>query len=131
MEYLLGDWALREVFYTMLSLLGMCVLSCVRLFAAPWTVARQAPLPMECFLQECWTGVPFLTLEDLLDPRIEPGSLLHWQADFFFFFFLPSYHLGSLLSHLFPIQSYAFDTPLVLIVQARETKVNGLLKVVL
>ena len=72
--------------------------------------------------------MPFLTLEDLLDPRIEPGSLLHWQADLFF---LPSYHLGSLLSHLFLIQSYAFDTPLILIVQARETKVNGLLKVVL
>ena len=57
-----------------LSLLGMCVLSCVRLFAAPWAVAYQASLPMECFMQEYWSGVPFLTLGALLDSGIEPGS---------------------------------------------------------
>ena len=37
----------------------MCVcklLSYVRLFATPWTVAHQAPLSMEYFRQEYWSG---------------------------------------------------------------------------
>ena len=54
----------------------MChVLSCVRLFAAPGTVACQVPLPMEFFRQEYWSGLPFHTLEDFPNPRMEPGSL--------------------------------------------------------
>ena len=34
-------------------------LSCVRLFAAPWTVACQAPLSMGFCRQEYWSGLPF------------------------------------------------------------------------
>ena len=34
-------------------------LSCVRLFATPWTVAYQAPLSMGFSRQEYWTGLPF------------------------------------------------------------------------
>ena len=34
------------------------VLSRVQLFATPWTVARQAPLPMGCSRQEYWSGLP-------------------------------------------------------------------------
>ena len=34
-------------------------LSCVRLFATPWTVARQAPLSMGFSRQEYWSGLPF------------------------------------------------------------------------
>ena len=34
-------------------------LSRVRLFAIPWTVARQAPLCMEFSRQEYWSGMPF------------------------------------------------------------------------
>ena len=34
-------------------------LSCVRLFATPWTVAHQAPLSMGFSRQECWSGLPF------------------------------------------------------------------------
>ena len=58
------------------------MLTHVRLFEAPGTVARQVPLPME-FRQECWSAVPFPTPGDLPDPRIEPGvsCLLHWQVD--------------------------------------------------
>ena len=59
----------------------------------PWTVALQAPLSMEFFRQEYWSGVPF--------PPSPPGeggnstqglnlSLLHWQVDS-----LPLSHLGS------------------------------------
>ena len=34
-------------------------LSCVQLFATPWTVAYQAPPSMEFSMQECWSGLPF------------------------------------------------------------------------
>ena len=34
-------------------------LSRVRLFATPWTVARQAPLSMGSPRQEYWSGLPF------------------------------------------------------------------------
>ena len=34
-------------------------LSCVRLFATPWTVACQAPQSMEFSRQEYWSGLPF------------------------------------------------------------------------
>ena len=38
----------------------MCMLSHVRLFATPWTVASQALLTLEFFRQEYWGGLPFL-----------------------------------------------------------------------
>ena len=53
----------------------MYVLSRVRLFVAPWTAARQAPLPMEFSRPEYWTGLPFPSPGDLRDPGIEPASL--------------------------------------------------------
>ena len=34
-------------------------LSCVRLFATPWTVAYQAPPSMEFSRQEYWSGLTF------------------------------------------------------------------------
>ena len=37
--------------------------------AIPWTVARQVPLSR----QEYWSGLPFPSLGDLLNPGIEPG----------------------------------------------------------
>ena len=49
-------------------------LSRVQLFATPWTVAYQAPPSMEFSRQECWSGLPFLSPEDLPNPGIEPGS---------------------------------------------------------
>ena len=49
-------------------------LSRVRLFAAPWTVAYQAPPSMEFSGQECWSGLPFPSPGDLPDPGIEPRS---------------------------------------------------------
>ena len=54
----------------------MCVqlLSRVQLFAAPWTVACQAPLSMEFSRQEYWSGLPFPIPGDLLDPGIESMS---------------------------------------------------------
>ena len=35
------------------------VLSCVQLFASPWTVVHQAPLSMGFSRQEYWSGLPF------------------------------------------------------------------------
>ena len=49
-------------------------LSCVRLFATPWTVAHQASLSMEISRQEYWSGLPFPSPGDLPDPEIEPRS---------------------------------------------------------
>ena len=50
-------------------------LSCLRLFAAPRTVARPASLSMELSRQESWSGLPFPSPEDLPSPGIEPWSL--------------------------------------------------------
>ena len=49
-------------------------LSCVRLFATPWTVAYQASPSMGFSRQEYWSGLPFPSPGDLPDPGIEPGS---------------------------------------------------------
>ena len=43
-------------------------------FVTPWTVARQAPLYVGFPRQEYWSGLPFPSLGDLPDPRIEPMS---------------------------------------------------------
>ena len=48
--------------------------------ATPWTVALQAPLSIGFSRQESWSGLPFPSPEDLLDPGIEPESLA-LQAD--------------------------------------------------
>ena len=50
------------------------LLNRVRLFATPWTVTRQALLSMGFSRQEYWSGLPFPSPEDLLDPGIKPGS---------------------------------------------------------
>ena len=49
-------------------------LSCVQLFATPWTVAYQAPPSMGFSRQEYWSGLPLPSPGDLPDPGIEPGS---------------------------------------------------------
>ena len=57
-----------------------CHFSCVQLFVTLWTVARQAPLFMGFSRQEYWSGLPFPSPGDLLnpgtilEPGIEPGS---------------------------------------------------------
>ena len=49
-------------------------LSLVQLFSTPWTVDYQAPPSMRFSRQEYWSGLPFPSSGDLLDPGIEPGS---------------------------------------------------------
>ena len=53
---------------------GVCVLSRVRLFVTPWTVARQAPLSMGFSRREYWNGLPFQSPGDLPKPGIRPTT---------------------------------------------------------
>ena len=48
-----------------------CILSHVRLFATPWTIAHPAPLSMEFSRQEYCSELPFPSPGDLLNPGIE------------------------------------------------------------
>ena len=66
--------------YTVLNI--MCIdahmLSCAVLsdsLQPLWTVAHQAPMSVEFFRQEYWSGLLFPTPGDLLDPGIKPASL--------------------------------------------------------
>ena len=53
----------------------VCVLSCVRLFATPWTIACQALLSMGFSRQEYWSSLPFSPPVDLPDPGIKARYL--------------------------------------------------------
>ena len=50
------------------------LLSCVWLFATPWTAAHQAPLSVDVTRQEYWSGLPFPSPGVLPNPRIKPGT---------------------------------------------------------
>ena len=57
----------------------VCVCVCelvswVRFFVTPWTVAHQAPLSMGFSRQEYWSGLPFPPPGDLPSPGIKPQS---------------------------------------------------------
>ena len=65
---------------------------CVQLFVTPWTLALQAPLPMEFSRQEYWSGLSFPNLGDLPDPGIKPTSLVSPALAGRFFTIVP---LGS------------------------------------
>ena len=58
--------------------------------ATTWTVACQAALSTGFPRQEYWSGLPFSSLGNLLNPGIQPMSPA-WQADS-----LPLSHLGSM-----------------------------------
>ena len=61
---------------TQCSVVTHGVLHCSQLSVTPWTVAHQAPLPLEFSRQENWSGLPFPPPGDLPDPGIEPKSLV-------------------------------------------------------
>ena len=50
------------------------LLSCVQLFATPWTVARMPPMFMGLSWQVYWSGLPFPSPGDLPEPATEPAS---------------------------------------------------------
>ena len=60
------------------TIMHPCMLSCfscVRLCAALWLIARQAPLSMGFSRQEHWSGLSCPPPEGLPDPGIKPTSL--------------------------------------------------------
>ena len=70
-----SEFHISEILKLFLKYVSYClVLSHVLLFETPWTVAHQTPLSMRFSRQEYWSGLPFSSLEDLFDPRIEPRS---------------------------------------------------------
>ena len=87
------------------SSLGAFVLSHfsrVRLFATPWTVARQAPLSMGFSRQEYWNGLPFPSAGHLPHPGIKHPSLASQAGSF------PSESLLLLLlSHFSRVRLFA------------------------
>ena len=64
----------------------------VQLFETPWTVAYQAPLSMRFSREEYWSGLPFPSPRDLLNPGIELTSLTSPALAGWFFHYS---HLGS------------------------------------
>ena len=63
----------------MILLICGILISCVRLFETPWTVACQVPLSMELSKQDYWSGQPFPSPGDLPNSWIKPG-LLHYRC---------------------------------------------------
>ena len=77
-----------------------CVLSHARLFATPWTVAHQDPLPVGFPRQEYWSGLPFPPPGIFPTQGSNPGllHLLHWKVNS-----SPLSHLGSPNHHRYPL----------------------------
>ena len=69
----------QQVDYSAFVCVCVCVCVCVllsrvRLFVTPCSVARQGPLSMEFSRQEHWSGLSFPLPADFLDPGIDPWS---------------------------------------------------------
>ena len=84
-----SHWGRKSTVGSLINL-SAPTLSRVRLFAALWTVALQAPLSMGFPRQEHWSGFQFPSPEDTPNRRIKPTSPA-WQAGS-----LPQSHQGSL-----------------------------------
>ena len=78
-----------------------CVLSCVQLFAAPWTVALQAPLSMEFSRQEYYKWVAISYSRRSSQPR-DPTHMSRALASTFFI----TEPLGKLPDGLSPTYSW-------------------------
>ena len=84
------------------------LLSCVRCFATPCTVAHQAPVTMRFSRQEYWSGLPYPTQGSLPTPEVKQACTVSFalQAD------------SLLLSHwgsLWQLASVQFSSVLSLI----------------
>ena len=78
-----------------------CVLSCVQLLVTPRAGALQAPLSMGFPRQEYWSGLPFPPPRDLLDPGIEPLSLISPALAGGFFTTEPPGFLGATMLKIY------------------------------
>ena len=80
-------------------------LSRVQLFVTLWAAAHQAPLSTRFSRQEYWSGFPFLTPGNLLDPRISThvSCIGRWVL-------LQLNHLGSpIIKHTCPINEKSLE----------------------
>ena len=68
--------AYSEILFSQVVNLKPRVLSRVRLYETPWTVASQAPLSLGFSRQKYWNELPCPPPGDLPDPGIKPASLL-------------------------------------------------------
>ena len=61
----------------------VCLLSCVWLFAIPWTVAHHALLSMGFSQQGYWSSMPYPTPRGSSQPKDQTHflQLLHWQVE--------------------------------------------------
>ena len=69
-------------YYSVLSTVVVESLSCVQLFATPWTTAFQAPLSIGFSGQDYWSGLPFPW--DFPDPGLKLCLQVSCHADGFF-----------------------------------------------
>ena len=68
-------WCWKLIFHSIHGIVCVCEsLSCVQLFATPWSVAHQALLSMKLLRQEYWSGLPFPSPGGLPNPGIKPRS---------------------------------------------------------
>ena len=79
-------------------------LSCVQLFVTPWTITCQAPLSMEFYRKEYWSGLPIFSPKDFPNPGIEPRSPV-LQA-----YSLPSEPPGKPLFHVRKIKNWSINS---------------------
>ena len=79
-RWILYHWGTWEAHVSFIKWKKVKLLSRVRLFATPWTVARQVPLSMGFSRQEYWSGLLCPSPGDPPVPGIEPRSFA-LQAD--------------------------------------------------
>ena len=98
-------------------------LSCVPLFATPWTVACQAFLSVGFPRKEYWSGLPFPFPGDLPNPGIKPRSLA-LQADSF----LPSHQCESVSCSVVPdsLQPHGLQSARLLCPRVSQGKNTGM-----
>ena len=89
------------LFYVSLKMKMLVTQLCPTL--RPQTVACQVPLSMEFFRQEYWSGWPFLSPGDLLDPGIE--TVTHIAGSFFIIWATREAHV-SLSKYLYFWQNF-------------------------
>ena len=65
---------IKNVYQLTASITCVFVLSCIRHFAVPWTIPRQAPMSMGFSRTEYWSGLPLLLPGDLPDLGTKPMS---------------------------------------------------------
>ena len=65
---------LKSYYLFIFSFSHLTMLSCVQVFATPWTVVPQAPVSMGFSKQEYWSVLPFPPPRNLPEPGMELAS---------------------------------------------------------